>query len=176
MDRRQHGSHSLCSHEPCGTKPGRDPRRRWSSCSYPDGIDALYTNRHSRWGGDPVTRGFAESLARPGRNVTGFATLELSVISKMLQTLKEIAPNLTHVSTIYNPDNPAGTLFARSLQSAAGLLGVEPIVTQIHGLVDIERAVAAAAAQPNGGIFVPPDVTIAAFTEQTVAEVARHRL
>ena len=33
-----------------------------------------------------------------------------------------------------------------------------------------------AAAQPNGGIFIPPDVTIAAFTEQTVAAVARHRL
>ena len=92
-------------------------------------------------GGDPVTRGFAESLARPGHNVTGFATMELSVISKMLQTLKEIAPNITHISMIYNPDNPAGTLFARSLQSAAGLLGVEPIVTQIHGLADIERAV-----------------------------------
>jgi len=35
---------------------------------------------------------------------------------------------------------------------------------------------AAAAAEPNGGIFVPPDVTISAFIEQTVAAVARHRL
>jgi ABC transporter substrate binding protein len=41
----------------------------------------------------PVERGYAESLARPGRNVTGFATIgELSVVGKMLQTLKEIAP------------------------------------------------------------------------------------
>src|SRR5262245_53295144 len=46
-------------------------------------------------GTDPVERGYAESLARPGRNVTGFATIgELSVIGKMLQTLKEIAPNV----------------------------------------------------------------------------------
>jgi putative tryptophan/tyrosine transport system substrate-binding protein len=127
-------------------------------------------------GSDPVARGFAESLARPGRNVTGFATMELSVISKMLQTLKEIAPNITHISMIYNPDNPAGALFVRSLQSAAGPLGVEVTVTQIHGLADIERAVAAAAAQPNTGIFIPLDVTIAAFAEQTVAVVARHRL
>jgi putative ABC transport system substrate-binding protein len=87
-------------------------------------------------GSDPVTRGYAESLARPGHNVTGFATMELSVISKMLQTLKEIAPNITHISMIYNPDNPIGTLFARSFQSAAGLLRVEPTVTQIHGLAD----------------------------------------
>ena len=125
-------------------------------------------------GSDPVGRGYAESLARPGRNVTGFAIMELSVVSKMLQTLKEISPNITHISMIYNPDNPAGALYARSFQSAAGLVGVEPTVTHIHGLAEIERAVAAA--QPNGGIFVPPDVTIAAFTEQTVAAVARHRL
>ena len=102
--------------------------------------------------------------------------MELSVISKMLQTLKEIAPNITHVWMIYNPDNPAATLFARSFQSAAGPLGVEPTVTQIHGLADIERAVAAAAAQPKRGIFIPLDVTIAAFAEQTVAAIARHRL
>jgi len=127
-------------------------------------------------GSDPVGRGYAESLARPGRNVTGFAIMELSVVSKMLQTLKEISPNITHISMIYNPDNPAGALYARSFQSAAGLVGVEPTVTHIHGLAEIERAVAPAAAQPNGGIFVPPDVTIAAFTEQTVAAVARHRL
>src|SRR5262249_51185410 len=102
---------------------------------------------------DPVSRGYAESLARPGHNVTGFVTMELSVISKMLQTLKEIAPDITHISMIYNPDNPVGALFIRSFESAAGQLGVEPTVTQIHSLADIERAVAAAAARPNGGIF-----------------------
>jgi putative ABC transport system substrate-binding protein len=127
-------------------------------------------------GSDPVGRGFAESLARPGRNITGFATIELSIISKMLQTLKEIAPNITHISMIYHSDNPVGPLFARSFQSAAGPLSVEPTVTEIHGLADIERAVAAAAAQPNTGIFIASDVSIAAFTQQTVALIARHRL
>jgi putative ABC transport system substrate-binding protein len=37
-------------------------------------------------GSDPIARGYAESLARPGGNVTGFATMELSLIGKMLQT------------------------------------------------------------------------------------------
>jgi putative ABC transport system substrate-binding protein len=123
---------------------------------------------------DPVTRGFAESLARPAHNVTGFVSMELSVISKMLQTLKDIAPNISHISMIYNPDNPTGELFARSFQSAAKSLGMEPTITQIHGLSDIERAVAAA--QPNGGIFVPLDATIVALAEQTVAAVTRYRL
>jgi putative ABC transport system substrate-binding protein len=127
-------------------------------------------------GSDPIGRGYAKSLAHPGGNVTGFSNMELSVISKMLETLKEIAPNLAHVSMIYNPDDPVGAFFARSFESAAAPLGIAPTINHIHGLADIERAVAAAAAQPNGGIFVPPDVTISAFVEQTVAAVARHRL
>jgi putative ABC transport system substrate-binding protein len=77
---------------------------------------------------------------------------------------------------IYNPDNPVGAFFARSFESAAAPLGIEPTIGQIHGLADIESAVAAAAAQPNGGIFVPPDVTMSGFVEQTVAAVALHLL
>jgi putative tryptophan/tyrosine transport system substrate-binding protein len=128
-------------------------------------------------GSEPIIeRGYAESLARPGGNVTGFTTTEVSVIGKMLQTLKEIAPNVAHVSMIYNPDGPAGALFVRSLESAAGPLGVKPIIAHIHNLGDIERAVAAAAAQPDGGMFVPLDVTMNAFMEQTIATIARHRL
>jgi putative ABC transport system substrate-binding protein len=123
-----------------------------------------------------IERGYVESLARPGGNVTGFATIELSVVGKMLQTLKEIAPNVAQVSMIYNPDNPAGTLFVRPFESAAGPLGVKPIIAHVRGLADIERAAAAAAAQPNGGMFVPLDVTINAFMEQTIATMARHRL
>jgi putative tryptophan/tyrosine transport system substrate-binding protein len=127
-------------------------------------------------GSDAIERGYAGSVARPGGNVTGFGSMEVSVIGKMLQTLKEIAPNVAHVSMIYNPDNPAGALFARSFESAAGPLGVKPIIAHIHGAGDIERAVAAAAAQPDGGIFFPLDVTINAFMEETIATIARHRL
>src|SRR5262249_53779780 len=54
-------------------------------------------------GSDPVRQGYAESLAHPGSNVTGFATMESSVIGKMLQILKEIAPHVTRVFIIYNP-------------------------------------------------------------------------
>jgi putative tryptophan/tyrosine transport system substrate-binding protein len=127
-------------------------------------------------GSDAIERGYAGSVARPGGNVTGFATIEISVIGKMLQTLKEIAPNVAHVSMIYNPDNPVGPLFVRSFESAAGPLGIKPIIAHIHGLADIERAAAAAAAQPDGGIFIPLDITINAFMGETIATMARHRL
>ena len=127
-------------------------------------------------GADPVASGYVESLAHPGGNVTGFARAELSVIGKMLQTLKEMAPQVSRVSVMFNPDNPGTSLVAREFVSAASPLGVEPTVAHVHGLTDIEQAVVAAAAQPGGGIFVAGDVTINQFTDQTVAIVARHRL
>ena len=127
-------------------------------------------------GADPVAYGYAESLSHPGRNVTGFATMELSVVGKMLQALKEIAPTVSHISMIYNPDNRLGSLFVRSFESAAGSLGFKPTIAHIHGLADIESAIAGTAAQPGGGIFVPLDLSMLAFVEQTVATVARHRL
>ena len=65
-------------------------------------------------GTEPVERGYVQSLAHPGGNVTGFAVMEGSVIGKQLQTLKEIAPQLVRISMIYNPDNPAGAFTARA--------------------------------------------------------------
>src|SRR5215208_2734738 len=68
---------------------------------------------------DPVGRGYVKSLAHPGGNVTGFALMELSVIGKMLQILKEIAPQISRVTMIYNPDNPAATMYGAALEAAA---------------------------------------------------------
>jgi putative ABC transport system substrate-binding protein len=127
-------------------------------------------------GTDPVERGWAESLARPGGNVTGFALSEHSIIGKMLQTLKEIAPSISRVAMIYNPDNPSAALVARSFETAAGPLAFQPIIAPVHGLADIEHAIKTLAGQPGGGIFFPVDLTVSALAEQTAAIVARHRL
>src|SRR5262249_38127964 len=84
--------------------------------------------------------------------------------------------DIIHISMIYNPDNPVGAVFIHSFESTTASLGVEPSVTQIHNIADIERAVTAAAARPNGGIFVPLAVTILPLADQTAALAARHRL
>jgi putative ABC transport system substrate-binding protein len=127
-------------------------------------------------GADPVQRGWIKSLARPGGNVTGFALLEFSVVGKMLQTLKELAPSIARVAMLYNPDNAAATFYASSFEAAAPPLDIQAILSPIHGLADIERAVVAVAAHPNGGIFAAPDVTIASLMEPIVALITRHRL
>src|SRR5258705_6670266 len=64
-------------------------------------------------GGDPVGTGWVKSLARPGGNVTGFSTFEVSVVGKMMEMLLQIAPSTSRVAFIYNPDNPNAAFYAR---------------------------------------------------------------
>jgi putative tryptophan/tyrosine transport system substrate-binding protein len=62
---------------------------------------------------DPVGVGWAQSLARPGGNITGFTSFELSMLGKSLEILKQIAPAIVRVALIYNPDNPNSVHYRR---------------------------------------------------------------
>src|SRR5262245_58103426 len=55
---------------------------------------------------DPVAGGFVESLARPGGNATGFMLFEYSISGKWLELLKQIAPGVTRVAVLGDPDTP----------------------------------------------------------------------
>jgi putative ABC transport system substrate-binding protein len=125
---------------------------------------------------DPIASGAVESLARPGGNVTGFSLIEFSMYGKMVELLKQIAPGIARVGLMYNPDNPVGSAYLRAFETAATQLAVQPIDLPIHGLADIERAIASLAEQPDGGILFPPDVTTFLYRSQVSALVARHRV
>jgi putative ABC transport system substrate-binding protein len=125
---------------------------------------------------DPVGIGWAESLARPGGNVTGFTAFELSMFGKALEILKQIAPAITRVGLIYNPDNPSSVVFRRTIEPFAGRLGVEPVDLPIHGLADLEGAVTHLADRPNAGVFFVPDVTVSGLGAKVIPVVEQRRL
>jgi ABC-type uncharacterized transport system substrate-binding protein len=125
---------------------------------------------------DPIAVGWAESLARPGGNVTGFTFFELSMLGKSIEILKQIAPAIARVGMIYNPANPTTAIFRRMLDASAGPLGIEPMTVPVQGLADIDRALANMTDGPNTGVLFPPDVTIQALRQEVVALVERHRL
>jgi putative ABC transport system substrate-binding protein len=85
---------------------------------------------------DPVGTGWVDNLARPGRNVTGFTFLEFSIIGKMLEVLKQVAPAVSRVALIFNPDNPNTVLFRRPFEAFSAPLAVEPTVLPVHGLAE----------------------------------------
>jgi putative ABC transport system substrate-binding protein len=125
---------------------------------------------------DPIASGAAESLARPGHNVTGFSLIEFSMFGKMLEILKLMAPGITRVGMIYNPDNPVGVTYQRWFESSARQLGVQPSNLPIRDAASIERAIAGMAEQPNGGIFSPPDLTTTIHRAEIINLVERYRL
>ena len=108
---------------------------------------------------DPVGVGWARSLARPGGNVTGFTGFELSTLGKSLEILKQIAPAVVRVALIYNPDNPNSVHYRRISEGASARLAIETVDHPIHGLADVDHAVASLADRGNGGIFFLPDIT-----------------
>src|SRR6516162_7352428 len=72
--------------------------------------------------GDPVGSGFVASLARPGGNITGFASHEPSMGGKWLEVLKETAPQIT---AIVHAETPASQAQWRSVEEAAQRLAIE---------------------------------------------------
>jgi len=125
---------------------------------------------------DPVGVGWAKSLARPGGNITGFTSFELSILAKSLEILKQIAPAIVRVALIYNPDNPNSVFYRRTIEAAAVQLAVEPIAAPIHGLANIDHAVASLADRQTAGVFFLPDLTVNRLRDEVVALLARYRL
>ena len=80
------------------------------------------------------------------------------------------------VAMIYNPDNPGTNDSARSFEQSAERLGFQAVLHPVHGRDDIERAIVGFAAEPNGALFCPPDVTVNINRDFVTALAARHRL
>ena len=103
---------------------------------------------------DPVGAGFVDSLARPGGNATGFIQFEYGMSGKWLELLKEIAPGVTRAAVLRDPAIAAGIGQFAAIQSVAPSLGVEVSPVNVRDAGEIERAVAAFARSPNGGLIV----------------------
>jgi len=103
---------------------------------------------------DPVGAGFVESLARPGGNVTGFMLYEYGIGAKWLELLKEIAPHVTRAAVIRDAAIASGIGQWGAIQTAAPSFGVELRPVDVRDASEIERAIAAFARSPNGGLIV----------------------
>src|SRR5262249_47306487 len=101
---------------------------------------------------DPLGQGFVKSLARPGGNITCFTAYDAPLMGKWVQLLKEIAPNVTRVVVIFNPNTaPYATPLNRAIEAAAPSFGITATFAPVHDDAEIEEAIAAEAREPGGG-------------------------
>jgi putative tryptophan/tyrosine transport system substrate-binding protein len=106
--------------------------------------------------GDPVGSGFAASLARPGKNITGFANFENSIGGKWVELLKEIAPQAERVGFVFNPDAAPNAGFFHAAEAAAPSLGIKLAALAVRDAADIEEDITAFASEGDGGLVVAP--------------------
>jgi putative ABC transport system substrate-binding protein len=128
---------------------------------------------------DPVGLGLVQSLARPGGNITGFSSFDPPLMGKWLELLKEIAPRVTRVAVIFNPDTTAGPyapLFNRAIEAAGLSLGMIVTLAPVRDDAAIEAAIVAQAREPGGGLITLPDSFNATHRDVIIAAAARHGL
>ena len=100
-------------------------------------------------GGDPVANGLAESLARPGGNVTGLSAQINDTAGKRVELLHELVPGVRRLAVLGNFSNPAVALELEAANVSARVLGIEtskleirtaedilPVMAQINGSAD----------------------------------------
>jgi putative ABC transport system substrate-binding protein len=125
---------------------------------------------------DPVGGGYVESLAQPGGNATGFMNWEYSMGGKWLELLKEIAPSVTRVAVLRDSAQGFATSQFAAIQAVAPSLRVEVNPVDIRDAGEIERAIAAYARTPNGGLILIGSGAAVHHRDLIITLAARHKL
>ena len=126
---------------------------------------------------DPVGLGLVQSLARPGGNTTGLATLAPGVAGKQIEMLREIVPTASKIAVLANPGNPIHKLtITEELPQIAQTLGVALPIVEATTAEELDIAFASAADQHADAIAVYLDSFHWPYAAHITALAAKDRL
>jgi putative tryptophan/tyrosine transport system substrate-binding protein len=124
---------------------------------------------------DPIGRGFVQSTARPGGNVTGFPGFEFAMAGKWLQLLKEITPQVRRIAYMYN-QTTIPPQFLHWVETTAPSISVQVVAAPVHDPAEIVAAIAALARESEGGLVVLPDIYLVANSAQIADLAAKYSI
>jgi putative ABC transport system substrate-binding protein len=125
--------------------------------------------------GDPVAGGLAQTLAKPGGNVTGVSYYATELTAKRLELLKEMNPGISTVGVLANP-NVAYLPFEQDTKQAAGQLGLALRIHQVSEAADLKIAFSQMRDEQVEAVFVLPDVMFADESSRIADLALEHRL
>jgi putative tryptophan/tyrosine transport system substrate-binding protein len=129
-------------------------------------------------GGDVVTNGITESIAHPGKNITGINAQEELIYGKRMSLLRDAIPrlsNLGYMTLRMYSDKPGGLATRRYAKE----LGISFTVMPLDGRPDevqITQAFVAMERENVDGLMVTDDPTILPYKQLVVELAARHRI
>jgi ABC-type uncharacterized transport system substrate-binding protein len=126
---------------------------------------------------NPVANGHVAALQRPGGNVTGFTNNLPSIGEKWLELLKQVAPKVTRVAILFNPDTGASiaSYFVPTLEAAAASIAVQPFVVPVRSPTEIETAFTELGG-PAQGLVILPDSFIIRHRALVIEQAARFKV
>ena len=127
-------------------------------------------------GGDPVTFGLVASLNKPGRNVTGVASLGKTLVAKHVELIHELIPAAGVISYVVNPNNAVAALDTGNVQAAATALGQKLIVLKAGTEADIDAAFKIAIERHAAALLMQLDPFFQSRQDQFLKLAVRYRL
>ena len=125
-------------------------------------------------GDDPVKAGLVASFNRPDGNVTGVSQIAAALGAKRVELLHELAPSVTTIAFLINPDNPNADPDTREIQTAARAVGLQVHVFRVTGERDFGAAFAAFEKFHIGAVIVSNDALFTIRRGELVMLSARH--
>jgi putative ABC transport system substrate-binding protein len=122
------------------------------------------------------SRGFVASLARPGGIIIGITPFECEIGGKWLQLLKEMAPGLTRVALLGDPENHNFKGFRKSFENYAKTIAIDPASVAVRSADDLERAIAAQSDGGRSGLIVSAATFSVTHRDLIVSLAASYKL
>lgn len=127
---------------------------------------------------DPVGQGIVDSLSRPRGNVTGFSSLEFSLVGKWIELLKKAAPSITQIGLMISTGNAVSPRWYETFKEVAPTFSAEPITMPVRDPAEIEKFVKSIARTSNSGLIVAGDTLLSApsIRRSLIELTAAHRV
>jgi putative tryptophan/tyrosine transport system substrate-binding protein len=123
------------------------------------------------YSGDPVAAGFADSLGKPGRNMTGMTFMAMELCTKRVEVLKELLPGARRIALLSNPEHAGELLEYRVTEDSARRLGAEVTRHLVHSPQELAPAFSAIRSAKFDAILVFPD-SLTLNRRKEIAELA----
>jgi putative ABC transport system substrate-binding protein len=126
--------------------------------------------------GSPVEQGLAESLAKPGGNVTGLSVLVSDLSGKRVELLKDGFPKITRVATLWSPRSSEAVLGLKETEEAAHALAIPLHLVKVQTREDIEKAFAALPKANVNALLVVLSPQVTLHSKRIVDLALKYRL
>jgi len=127
-------------------------------------------------GGDPVTAGLVDSLARPGGNATGVSILNAELLPKRIELLSKLVPQAKVIAVLVNPNNSTAGQMVRDVEAAARAKQVQLPILEASSEAELDVAFESLVRQQIAALVVGTDAFFLTRRDQFVTLAARHAI